>query len=295
MSTEETGIEGLEVQPDAPEEQSDALQLPSFEKEEAPEFKPHPAHEKLLAEIPEAWHQKVIPFLQEQDKAYQQQLEKYTPYKEFVENQVDPNYLSQSVQLAKAISEDPLTIHNNLTAALMQQGLLKAEAQQAAADIMEEDGFFDDDEDSDIPPAVKEQLQQQSQQLEQMNEYLSAQQLQQETDVEYAKIEQEFAGLRDVYQVTPQQEVAIIELMEAGLARGEDLSVIDAAKKLVSITGVGFQRNGATAQSSAAPVVLGAGGGIPFEGVQVPKDEKGKREMLAQLFAQNQKQSPNSL
>jgi len=294
MSTEETGIDGLEVQPDAPEEQSDSLRLPSFEKEEAPEFKPHPAHEKLLAEIPEAWHQKVIPFLQEQDKAYQQQIEKYTPYKEFVENQIDPNYLSQSIQLAKAISEDPLTIHENLTAALMQQGLLKAEAQQAAADMMDEDGFFNED-DSDIPAAVRKQLEEQGNQLNQMNEYLSAQQLQRDTDAEYAKIENEFAGLRDVYQVTQQQEIAIIELMEAGLARGEDLSVIDAAKKLVSITGVGFQRHGANPQASAAPVVLGAGGGIPFEGVQVPKDEKGKREMLAQLFAQNQKQSPNSL
>lgn len=293
MSQEETGIDGLEVQNEAPEasENVNVPELPTFE--EKPEFKPHPAHEKLLAELPEAWHQKVIPFLQEQDKAYQQQIEKFSPYKDFVDNGIDPAYLQQSVQLAKAISEDPLTIHENLTAALMQQGLLKAEAEAAAADAMSEEGFFDDEED--LPAGVKQQLDAQNQQLSEMQQYLYDQQLERETQAEYSRIENEFAGLRDVYQVTPQQERAIIELMEAGLNRGEDLSVIDAAKKLVSITGVGFQRVGGAAQASNAPVVLGAGGGVPFEGVQIPKDEKGKREMLAQLFAQNQKQSPNSL
>lgn len=291
MSQEETGIDGLEVQNETPEEDQNSLELPTFE--EKPEFKPHPAHEKLLAEIPEAWHQKVIPFLQEQDKAYQSQLEKFSPYKDFVDNNVDPAYLQQSVELARAISEDPLTIHENLTAALMQQGLLKADAEAAAADVMSEEGFFDDE--TDLPDSVKKQLDAQNQQLNEMQEFMYNQQLEQETNVEYARIENEFAGLRDVYSVTPQQETAIIELMEAGLARGEDLTVIEAAKKLVGITGVGFQRLGGNVQNSNAPVVLGAGGGVPFEGVQIPKDEKGKKEMLAKLFEQNQKQSPNSL
>jgi hypothetical protein len=289
---EETGIDGLEIQntPDT-QDAGNTPELPSFE--EKPEFKPHPAHEKLLAEIPEAWHQKVIPFLQEQDKAYQSQLEKFTPYKDFIDGGVDPSYIEQSIQLARAISEDPLTIHENLTSALMQQGLLKAQAEEAAADLMSEEGFFDDE--NDLPDHIKQQFDAQNQQLNEMQEYLYNQQLEQETDYEYARIENEFAGLRDVYSVTPQQETAIIELMEAGLSRGEDLSVIDAAKKLVAITGVGFNRIGGTPQASNAPVVLGAGGGVPFEGVQIPKDEKGKKEMLAKLFEQNQKQSPNSL
>jgi hypothetical protein len=158
---------------------------------------------------------------------------------------------------------------------------------------MSEEGFFDDE--SDLPDGVKKQLDAQNQQLKEMQEFMQSQQLERETEVEYARIENEFAGLRDVYSVTPQQETAIIELMEAGLARGEDLSVIDAAKKLVAITGVGFQRLGANQQSANAPVVLGAGSGVPFESVQIPKDEKGKKEMLAKLFEQNQKQSPNSL
>lgn len=294
MSQEETGIDGLEVQNEAPEtEEQNVPELPTFEKKEEPEFKPHPAHEKLLAEIPEAWHQKVIPFLQEQDKAYQSQLEKFSPYKDFIDNQVDPAYLQQSIELARAISEDPVTIHENLTAALMQQGLIRADAEKAAVDVMDDEGFFDDE--TDLPDGVKNQLDAQNAQLQEMQEYLEQQQLEKETEVEYARIENEFAGLRDVYQVTPQQETAIIELMEAGLARGEDLTVIDAAKKLVAITGVGFQRLGGNPSSPQAPITIGAGGGVPFEGIQIPKDDKGKREMLEQMFKQNQKKSPNSL
>jgi hypothetical protein len=71
--------------------------------------------------------------------------------------------------------------------------------------------------------------------------------------------------------------------------------VIDAAKKLVAITGVGFQRLGGNPSSPQAPITIGAGGGVPFEGIQIPKDDKGKREMLEQMFKQNQKKSPNSL
>ena len=57
---------------------------------------------------------------------------------------------------------------------------------------------------------------------------------------------------------------------------------------LIAITSISF--------SVLAQFLLKSGlQGVPFEGVQIPKDEKGKKEMLAKLFEQNQKQSPNSL
>ncbi len=266
----EENIEGL----DAPETleastdaSGDATPAESTPAEEAP--KVHPAHEKLLAELPEAWHAKVTPHLQEQDRYFQQQLEKYTPYKQFVEEGVDPNFITQSMQLAKAISQDPLTVHTNLTNALMQQGLLRA--------------------DAELSPAMRKELERRDAELNAIKEQLSAQDFEKATEMELQKLNKEFTDLKGTYEISDKQEQAILELLDAAVARGEDITVFQAAKKLVDITGMGFKKKGASAPASPAPTVLGGSGGngVPFEGVEIPKDDKAKKAMLAELFKNN--------
>lgn len=289
MSNEETTLDDLSLE--TPEIESPDLETPEAPAGET--FKAHPAHEKLLAELPEAWHQKVLPHLQEQDKYYQQQMEKFSPYKDFVENNIDADYINQSIQLAKAISEDPVTIHENLTRALMAQGLLEEQAEEAASEIMEDDDFY---EESELSPKLQRELAARDAKLEELQAHLAEQEFERQTAEEYEIIEAELSGLRDVYEVTAQQEQAIIELMEAAVARGQDMSVIDAAKKLVSITGVGFKKVGAAnAAGLEAPIVVGSTGGVPFESVEIPKDFKDKKAMLAQMFEQQMKAGPNSL
>jgi hypothetical protein len=289
MSNEETNLDDLSLE--TPE-----IETPDLESPEAPAnepYKAHPAHEKLLAELPEAWHQKVLPHLQEQDKYYQQQMEKFSPYKDFLDNNVDPDYINQSIQLAKAISEDPVTIHENLTRALMAQGLIKEQAEEAAAEIMEDEDFY---EESELSPKLKKELAARDAKLEELQAQLSEQDFERQTAQEYEIIEAELKGLRDVYKVTDQQEQAIIELMESAIARGQDISVIDAAKKLVSITGVGFKKLGAAdATGLDAPIVVGSSGGVPFESVTIPKDEKAKRAMLSEMFERELKARQNGI
>lgn len=289
MSNEETTLDDLSLE--TPEVESPDLETPEAPAEES--LKAHPAHEKLLAELPEAWHQKVLPHLQEQDKYYQQQLEKFSPYKDFIDNNVDADYINQSIQLARAISEDPITIHENLTRALIAQGLLEEDAKEAASEILEEDDLF---EESELSPKLQKELAARDAKLEELQAQLSEQDFERQTAEEYQIIEGELAGLKDVYQVTEQQEQAIIELMESAINRGQDISVLDAAKKLVSITGVGFKKVGAaTATGLDAPIVVGSTGGVPFESVSIPKDFKDKKAMLAQMFEQQLKPGPNSL
>ena len=289
MSNEEATLDDLSLE--TPEIES--ADLETSEASAGESFKAHPAHEKLLAELPEAWHQKVLPHLQEQDKYYQQQMEKFSPYKDFIENNIDADYINQSIQLAKAISEDPVTIHENLTRALMAQGLIKEQAEEAAAEIMEEDDFY---EESELSPKLKKELAARDAKLEELQAQLSEQDFERQTAQEYEIIEAELSGLRDVYQVTDQQEQAIIELMESAIARGQDISVIDAAKKLVSITGVGFKKLGvADATGLDAPIVVGSSGGVPFESVTIPKDEKAKRAMLSQMFERELKARQNGI
>ena len=249
------------------------------------ELKSHPAYDKLLSEIPTAWHEKVIPHLQEQDRNFQQQLEKYTPYKEYVDNGVDPAYIEQSIQIAQAIAEDPVGIHQNLTRALMQKGLLQEEAEDVAEDMMEE--FADNLSEDQLPESFKRELAQRDEKLNSLEEYIQNQEFERDTAAEYQAIEAEFAGIRDVYEVSDAQETAIIELMESALARGQDMTVVQAAKKLVEITGTGFKRLGPVDLSGEAPIVVGKGGnGVPFESISVPKDDRGKKDMLAEMFKQ---------
>ncbi len=286
----EENIEGL----DAPETleastdaSGDATPAESTPAEEAP--KVHPAHEKLLAELPEAWHAKVTPHLQEQDRYFQQQLEKYTPYKQFVEEGVDPNFITQSMQLAKAISQDPLTVHTNLTNALMQQGLLRADAEQAAKEIMDDATDGEPYEDAELSPAMRKELERRDAELNAIKEQLSAQDFEKATEMELQKLNKEFTDLKGTYEISDKQEQAILELLDAAVARGEDITVFQAAKKLVDITGMGFKKKGASAPASPAPTVLGGSGGngVPFEGVEIPKDDKAKKAMLAELFKNN--------
>jgi hypothetical protein len=289
MSNEETTLDDLSLE--TPEVESPDLETPEAPADEP--YKAHPAHEKLLAELPEAWHQKVLPHLQEQDKYYQQQMEKFSPYKDFLDNNVDPDYINQSIQLAKAISEDPVTIHENLTRALMAQGLIKEQAEEAAAEIMEDEDFY---EESELSPKLQKELAARDAKLEELQNQLSEQDFERQTAQEYEIIEAELKGLRDVYKVTDQQEQAIIELMESAIARGQDMSVIDAAKKLVSITGVGFKKLGvADATGLDAPIVVGSSGGVPFESVTIPKDEKAKKAMLSEMFERELKARQNGI
>lgn len=277
MSENIDDLQGLET-PEVPET-TEQVEAPAAE----PETKVHPAHEKLLAELPEAWHSKVTPHLQEQDKFYQLQMEKFSGYKKFVEDGVDPEYINQSIQLAKAISEDPLAIHKNLTDALMAQGLIKAEAQAQAKEMMDEaEGIY---EEADLTPAMKRELEKRDAEMAKIQDQLSAQEQEKATQAELESINREFESLTSQYDVSPAQEKAIVQLMEAALASGKDMTVIDAARQLVEITGAGFKRKGTTDLAAAPTVVGGAGGnGVPFEAVTVPKDDKGKRDMLAQMF-----------
>ena len=165
------------------------------------------------------------------------------------------------------------------------------EAEEAAQEIMDEAEPYESDDE--LTPAMKKELQRRDAELAEIKEQLSSQEFEKATQAELETLNREFSELTNTYNVTPQQETAILELMDAAIARGEDLTVFQAAKKLVEITGVGFKKKGdLSAPAAAAPTVLGGSGGngVPFEGVEIPSDPKQKKEMLAQLFKNNMAQ-----
>jgi hypothetical protein len=286
---EETQIETTEPVVDT--------EAPAFEAPTESDYKPHPAHEKLLSELPEAWHQKVLPHLQEQDKFFQQEIEKYGPYKEFIDSGVSPEILRGGVNLAKAIETQPLDVYDSLTTYLKQNGLIAEEAKQAARQIMEEESGedFEDifDGDDNIPASLKRELAELRNMTEQQQEMFYNQQLETETQRELEALEAGMGQLKGQYQISEAHEVAIYDIMNAAINAGRDISLDEAARQLAAMIPGGFQAVNAARQAEPAPMVIGSAGGagIQAQNLDVPKDDDGKREMLARMFENYKKAS----
>lgn len=266
---------------------SEAPAVEAPEAQEAPaapeESKVHPAYEKLLAELPEAWHNKIIPHLQEQDKYFQQQLEKYTPFKEFME--YDPNVLRDSLKLADVAVNDPVALYRNLAEHLRSQGLIDQAAEADKAADAAEDGEKVDLDDYEIDPAIKKEFERRDALLQQQQEMLESIEYEKQVAEETRVLESQISEINSQYDIPDATMDKILKLMEVQLERGEDATVYTAARELAEITGIKYRLR-TDLPKEDAPIVAGSSGGagIPAERLSVPKDDRGKRQMLEQMF-----------
>jgi len=242
------------------------------------EAKVHPAYDKLLQEIPEAWHSKITPHLQEQDRYFQQQLEKYTPFKGFIDQGVSPDLINGGLNLANAIEQNPLEVFNSLKEYLTEQGMLEAEAQKVAEEIVSNES------EGEIPTELRKELDELKSFKTQQEERFQAIELERATAEASAELDRDMTALKSQYSLTEAHEVAIYNLMNASLNAGKEISVADAAKQLQQMVG----NFAAVGGASNAPTVVGAGGGagIPAQDLSIPKTDAGKKEMLAKMFAE---------
>jgi hypothetical protein len=245
----------------------------------------------LLAELPEAWHSKVTPYLQEQDKYFQQQLEKYTPFKDLVDEGVSADLIKGGLNLARAIENDPTEVYTSLQTYLKDQGLLAEEAKQVAKDLMEEESgedFEDMFEGEKIPKALQKEIDALKAKQSEADDYIYQQELAKETDRYTVELESEMSQLKSQHNITEAHEVAIYDLMNAALNAGREISVADAARQLSQMIPGGFAPAGS---AEPAPTIVGnaGGAGVVAPDLSIPKDDKGKREMLAQMFDQYNK------
>jgi hypothetical protein len=262
----------------------DAPEAPSAP--EAPEAKVHPAYEKVLAELPEAWHEKIVPHLQEQDKYFQQQLEKYTPFKEFMDVDISPDVIRDSLRLAEVAVSDPVYLYRTLADQLRSQGLLdEAEVVEKEADKIEESA---EDDDYELSPALRKEFEARDAKLKEQEDYIENMKFEAEVKAEQAELETQITDLTSRYDVTDAQMDKILKVLEIQLASDDNATVFTAARELAEITGIRYPAKGVNPKEDA-PTVLGGGGGVPSQPFELPKDTKGKKAMLAQMFEQQLK------
>jgi hypothetical protein len=276
--------EAIDVNP--PEELDSVSEVDAPEAPSEPETKVHPAYEKVLAELPEAWHEKIVPHLQEQDKYFQQQLEKYTPFKEFMDVDISPDVIRDSLRLAEVALTDPVYLYRTLAEQLRENGMLEeAEIVDKQADIAEE---ASEDEDYELSPALRKEFDARDAKLKEQEEYIEGVKFEAEVQAEQAELESQIDELTSRYDVTDAQMDKILKVLEIQLASDENATVFTAARELAEIAGIRYPAKGVNPKEDA-PTVLGGGGGVPSEAFEVPKDVKAKKAMLAQMFEQQLK------
>jgi hypothetical protein len=253
---------------------------------EAPEAKIHPAYEKVLAELPEAWHEKIVPHLQEQDKYFQQQLEKYTPFKEFLDVDISPDVIRDSLRLAEVAVSDPVYLYRTLADQLRSQGLLdEAEIVEKEADKIEEST---EDDDYELSPALQKEFASRDAKLKEQEEYIESIKFEAEVQAEQIELETQIDDLTSRYDISDKQMDKILKVLEIQLASDDNATVFTAARELAEITGIRYPAKGVNPKEDA-PTVIGGGSGVPSEAFELPKDMKGKKAMLAQMFEQQLK------
>jgi hypothetical protein len=276
--------ETIDVNPPEAVDSAPEVEAPAAPAE--PETKVHPAYEKVLAELPEAWHEKIVPHLQEQDKYFQQQLEKYTPFKEFMDVDISPDVIRDSLRLAEVALTDPVYLYRTLAEQLREQGMLEeAEIVEKQADIAEESG---EDEEYELSPALRKEFDARDAKLKEQEEYIESVKFEAEVKAEQAELESQIDELTSRYEVTDVQMDKILKVLEIQLASDENATVFTAARELAEIAGIRYPAKGVNPKEDA-PTVMGGGGGIPTEAFEVPRDVKAKKAMLAQMFEQQLK------
>lgn len=274
----------IDVNP--PEELDSAAEVDAPEAPSEPETKIHPAYEKVLAELPEAWHEKIVPHLQEQDKYFQQQLEKYTPFKEFMDVDISPDVIRDSLRLAEVALTDPVYLYRTLAEQLREQGMLEeAEIVEQQADAVEEEG----DDQYELSPALRKEFEARDAKLQEQEDYIESVKFEAEVQYEQAELESQIDELTSRYEVTDVQMDKILKVLEIQLASDDNATVFTAARELAEIAGIRYPSKGVN-PTGDAPTVVGGGGGVPSQTFELPKDANGKKAMLAQMFEQQLKE-----
>lgn len=152
----------------------------------------NPAWDPILNLIPEQLHGQVIPHLSKTDKHVQQLQQTYAPFKQFIDQGITPDVISQSLSLGQAIARDPQAVYDQMRE---QFNLSHAETIQTMNKIANDEDeesqgletYGDEgDEDEDDPIAQHPLFIQMQEQLAAVN-----------SEREESRREQMYADIRD--------------------------------------------------------------------------------------------------
>lgn len=203
--------------------------------------------------------EKLTPHLTRQDQAYQEVTTKYAPYKDYVDNNISPELINQSINAFRYLNENPKEVHQKLSEFL---GITVAEAKKLEESIPDES-----DDDSD--PRLKTLE-------EKLNQLSEAEQrrLEEKQAADWGKkIDSDVEDLRKVHEANPALKdipydyvrVQLLNIANQQVARLENIDIKKAYKEFETTATMlrSYPNRGAQ-----APRVTPTGGGgttLPVE------------------------------
>lgn len=151
----------------------------------------NPAWSPLLEKIPTPFHEEIRPFLSDWDKNFNKVQSQYAPYKTFVDNQVAPESIENSLKLAQLINANPRLVYEQLGERF---GFASGQGQNEVEETNEEDNEFSDGDFTNPleNPALKPYIERQEQMIAWVEQQEAQKQefaIQQEIQNEWSQIE----------------------------------------------------------------------------------------------------------
>lgn len=248
----------------------------------------NPAWGELLGALPTSLHPIVKPHLSNWDKQVHQRFQtvqsQYEPYKQFIDQKVDPQQLMNGMQIMQMLASDPRAFYDRMTEHYGSEWGLNSDQGQSGDDEWD-DELGDEDENNPLA----QQLAEAQQQLESMrgNQDTMAQFLAAQVEKEYQQqadqaVEQEFKAVSEKYgELTPAHVDAIVSM-----ALQNNIEIPQAADRVFSLIG---QQAQAQQQRPAAPRVVPTNGGSPAPAPINPGKLSGadRRALVRSILEQN--------
>lgn len=244
----------------------------------------HPAWQEVLDLLPSEFAPIVTPALQKWDAGVQTRFENLqsalAPWKQFQDNEIDPEFVNQALGLAAAIENEPARIlaamaeayPDVVSAFLDEQG-------QGVANTGTNTGVYAEDDDDDDPFApVNSKLAEHEQLMEQLAGAFLAEQEEREAEGLSEALGEYMDALHTAYG-TFDDDFVLTQM--ANGADGE--ASVKQFQTMITNFGGSLQGPGTTAKQ--APVVMGGGGGMPSNQID-PRtmSDADTRNMVAQLL-----------
>lgn len=252
----------------------------------------HPAWREILDVLPESLHSVVKPVLQKWDDGVKARFDeinaKYEPYKQLVENKIDPEAIITGLNLSHQFQTDPASVVKQAIEAFELDFVTQEEYDQALASVSDDDNSYDSDDSFENDPRFK----QMNELVLSMKETIDKQEQERRNQTEQSKLDQTLAKLEEEHGSFDKMYVMtmIANGLDGATAVKQYQDTIDqAVAARVSSSNNGNNSN----EDGSTPVVLGnnqggEGSGLPDNPVQLGEMKTSDiNQLVEQMLAQS--------
>lgn len=247
----------------------------------------HPAWQELLDQLPDEFQPKVTEYLTKWNQGVDQKLQevrseakRFDPYKDLIEQGIDPEYLNGAVHLAQQFQQNPDAVIEQATKAF---NLPWTKAQQQA----QEDEEVDLGEFGDVDISKHPVVQQMAQQLSELQQGFQTREQAEAAEQAQAEFEQQLEDLKEQHgEFNPLFVTALVQ-------QGVDPEEAVNQYKSILQSEVDKLTNSNGQQQETPPVIMGGAGnvgsGLPDQSINVGAMKDGDvQDLVINLIKQQQ-------